>query len=191
MEDPALPAMYKSTRITEDVTIKAGCVDITSENGSDDRLQYASAYAAHTLNGTNVPLLVLYNPLTINSKTNTRMIELSRISLNSDKNGAFRVWVTRDPTAITGATLVTRGNGSFIQTDSPDANPTAVHATSVNIAKMNLITVIPARTNIPVSSNNPFQNRIDFPLVRGDYLVITGTTVNAACEAVVEWGEAL
>jgi hypothetical protein len=39
--------------------------------------------------------------------------------------------------------------------------------------------------------NNPFQNRIDFPLVRGDYLVITGTVVNALCEAVVEWGEAL
>jgi hypothetical protein len=191
MEDPALPAIYKCTRTTGDVSIRAGCVDITSENGIDDRLQYASAYAAQTLNGTHKPMIVIYNPLTINSQTNTRMTELSRISLNSDKNGAFRVWTTRDPTAITGATLVARGNGSFVQTDSPDANPTAIHATSVDIAKMNLVTVIPVRANISVSMNNPFQNRIDFPLVRGDYLVITGTVVNALCEAVVEWGEAL
>lgn len=191
MEDPALPAIFKATRTTEDVSIRAGCVDITSENGIDDRLHYGSAYASATLNGTNTPLVVVYNPPVIGGKTNTRMTELSRISLNSDKNGSFRVWVTRDPTAFTGATLVTRGNGSFIQTDSPDANPTAVRATSVDIAKMNLVTVIPARANIPVSMNNPFQNRIDFPLVRGDYLIVTGTVTNAVCEAVIEWGEAL
>jgi hypothetical protein len=191
MQDPALPCSYKATRTTQDVSIRAGCVDITSENGSDDRLHYGSAYADQTVIGTNDPLIVVLNPLTINSKTNTRMVELSRISLTSDKNGSFRVWVARDPTAIIGATLVARGNGSFIQTDSTDANPTAVHATSVDIAKMTLVTVMPVRANIPVSMDNPFQNRIDFPLVRGDYLVITGTTVNAACEAVVEWGEAL
>jgi len=191
MQDPALPCSYKATRTTQDVSIRAGCVDITSENGSDDRLHYGSAYAAQTLNGTNKPMVVVYNPLTIGGKTNTRMTELSRISLTSDKNGSFRVWVTRDPTAITGATLVARGNGSFIETDSPDANPTAVHATSVDIAKMSLVTVIPVRANISVSMNNPFQSRIDFPLVRGDYLVITGTVTNAVCEAVVEWGEAL
>lgn len=191
MQDPALPCSYKATRTTQDVSIRAGCVDITSENGDDDRLHYGSAYAAQTINGTNAPLIVVLNPLTINSKTNTRMTELSRISLNSDKNGSFRVWVARDPTAIIGATLVARGNGSFIQTDSTDANPTAVHATSVDIAKMTLVTVMPVRANIPMGMDNPFQNRIDFPLVRGDYLVITGTVVNAACEAVVEWGEAL
>jgi hypothetical protein len=191
MQDPALPCSYKATRTTQDVSIRAGCVDITSENGSDDRLHYGSVYATQTLNGTNDPLVVVYNPLTINSKTNTRMVELSRISLNSDKNGSFRVWTTRDPSSFSGATLVARGNGSFIQTDSTDANPTAVHATSVNIAKMTLVTVMPVRANIPVSMDNPFQNRIDFPLVRGDYLIITGTVVNAVCEVVVEWGEAL
>ena len=191
MQDPALPCSYKATRTTQDVSIRAGCVDITSENGSDDRLHYGSAYATQTINGTNVPLIVVYNPLTINSKTNTRMTELSRIILNSDKNGSVRVWTTRDPSSFSGATLVARGNGSFIQTDSTDANPTAVHATSVDIAKMTLVTVMPIRANIPVSMDNPFQNRIDFPLVRGDYLIITGTVANAACEVVVEWGEAL
>jgi hypothetical protein len=191
MQDPALPAIYKCTRTTQDVSIRAGCVDITSENGDDGRLQYASAYAAATLNGTNVPLVVIYNPLTVNGKTNTRMIELAKISLNCDKNGSFRVWTTRDPTASTGATLVARGGGSFIQTDSNDANPAAVAATAVNIAKMNLVTVIPIRANIPKETVNPFQDRIDFPLVRGDYLVITATVSTGAAEAVVEWGEAI
>jgi hypothetical protein len=191
LEDPALPAVFRSVRTSSDVSIFIGCADITSENGDDDRLQYASAYAERTITGTNTPLICIYNPLQIAGKTNTRMLELSRISLTSDKKGVFKVWITRDRAAITGGTFTTRGAGSYVQTDSPDASPGAVPATAINTALLNLVTVIPCQANGTVITNNPFQNRIDFPVVRGDYLVITLTATTAACESVTEWGEAV
>lgn len=191
MQDPALPISYKATRTTQDVAINAGCADITSENGNDDRLQYASAYAERTLNGTDLPAFVLFNPLQINGTTNTRMLELARISLNCDKKAVFKVWVTRNAAAITGATLTTIDAGSFVLTDSPQASVGAVAATSVNTALMKLVTVIPVQSNIQSVTNNPFSDRIDFPLVRGDYLVITATVSTGSCQTVTEWGEAI
>ncbi len=191
MEDPALPAMMKATRTTENVEIHAGCVDISSENGDDDRLQYASVYADSSLNGTDIPLVCLYSPLQVNSATNTRMSELSRISLTCDKKAVFKVWMTRSLSAITGATFVAIGKGSFLQTDSPDTVTGAVKATSVNTALMNLVTVIPVEAGVSKITTNPFQTRIDFPVVRGDYLVITATVSAGNCDAVIELGEAI
>jgi hypothetical protein len=181
----------KAERTTEDVEIHAGCVDISSENGNDDRLQYGSTYAQKTITGTNIPVLCVHNPLQINGKTNTRMVELSRISFNCDKKSLFKVWITRDPTAITGATFATRGFGSFVQVDSPDSVAGAVSATAVTAAKLQLVTAVPLSANDRVEVNNPFQARIDFPLVRGDYLVITNDATAGACEVVAEWGEAI
>jgi hypothetical protein len=191
LEDPALPAFMKAERTTEDVEIHAGCVDITSENGSDDRIQYASAYSSKSVSGTDVPVLCIYNPLQINGKTNTRMLEFARITFNCDKKSLFKVWETRDPTAIIGATFVARGNGSFVQVDSPDAVAGAVFATSVNTAKMNLVTVAPLAASAHAQITNPDKNKIDFNLVRGDYLIITNHVATGACEVVVEWGEAI
>jgi hypothetical protein len=191
IRDPALPAFMKAVRTAADVEIHAGCVDITSENGESDRLQYASTYAQKTISGTSVPVLCVHNPLQIASSTNTRMVELSRISFNCDKKSLFKVWVTRDLTGITGATFATRGNGSFVQVDSPDSVAGAVSATAVTAAKLQLVTAVPLAANARVEVNNPFQGRIDFPLVRGDYLVITNDASTGACEVVCERGEAI
>jgi len=191
ISDPAMPAFFSAARIAGDVEMLIGCVDISSENGNDDRLQYASSYAEKTVNGTDVPVICILNPSTINSKTNTRMLELSRISFNCDKKSIFKVWVTRDPTAITGATFVTRGNGSFTQTDSPDSIAGAVSATAVTPAKLVLVTAVPLAANGFLALNNPFQNRIDFAMVRGDYLVVTNTVATGLSSVVIEWGEAV
>jgi len=188
MEDPALPVYFKSTRITQDVSTFIGCADITSENGSSDRLQYASVATIRTITGTDTPLIVICNPLQINGVTNTRMLELAQITLTSDKKGTFKVWVTRDPAAIIGATFAVRGLGSYVQTD---VSTGAVPATSVNTALLNLVTSIPVQANVTKQVSNPFSARIDFPIVRGDYLVITLTAATASCDAVVEWGEAI
>jgi hypothetical protein len=188
LEDPALPAYFKSVRNTQDVSMFVGCVDITSENGNDDRLQYASAESDRTVTGTNVPLIVIYNPLQIDGRTNTRMLELARITLTSDKRTVFKVWTTRNPAAIIGATFAPRGFGSYVQTDvSPGGTP----ATSINTALLVPVTSIPVNANETKETTNPFSGRIDFLLVRGDYLVISLTASNAACDAVVEWGEAI
>ena len=189
MEDPALPVHFKSTRTTQDVSMFIGCADITSENGSDDRLQYASVVTTRSLNGTDAPFLTVLNPLQINSKTNTRMLELAQITLSSDKKGTFKVWSTRNPAAIIGATFVARGRGSYVELDSVEAG--GIPATSVNVALLDFITAVPVQANVSKVIDIPLGNKISSLVVRGDYLVITGTLITATCEVVVEWGEAI
>lgn len=190
MENPALPATYHCTRTTADVSIYAGCVDITSENGSDDTLQPRVAYANISRNGTDVPVISIHNPLTISGKTNTRTIYPTRISVSCDKKAVFKVFRHRDAGLLTGETFEALGNGSFVQTDSPDTVATAVAATAATVTTMDLIDVI----NVQANGTGEWIKRapnMDFNLVRGDYLTVTVTTLTGLCDVVVSWGEAI
>lgn len=191
MENPALPAAFHCHRHTEDVEIIIGCVDITSENGEDnDMEQYGSSYSENvTVNGTNVPVLVIHNPLLINTKVNTRTITLARANVSCSKKAVFKLWETRSAADITGETLVAVGNGSFVQTDSPDRIAGAVRATAATVANMRFITAIPVEAAIRQQWDNPYRNRIELPVVRGDYIVMTCTATTATAECVMEWGE--
>lgn len=190
MENPALPARFTSTYIGASVSIYIGCVDISSENGSDDKLQPRLAYANITLNGTDLPVLSIFNPLTINSKTNTRTLIPTHITLSCDKKAIFKIFRHRDAGLLTGETFVALGKGSFTQTDSPDTVAGAVVATAASVATMELLGVVNVQANGvgEFKQDNP---RVVFDLVRGDYLTITSTTLNGLCDVVCEWGEAL
>ena len=37
--------------------------------------------------------------------------------------------------------------------------------------------------------DNPYRGRIEFPIVRGDYLVVTCEATTAEADVVIEWGE--
>ncbi len=188
-ENPALPIMFKSVRTTADVSLYVGCADITSENGMPDVEQYASAYASAVSVTTNTPVISIYNPLQINGVTNTRTITLARISFNCSKKGVFKVWMTRSAAAITGETLKVIGDGSFVQCDSVEMDATAVKATAITTANCSLITAVPVEPAVPRLVDNPYQGRIDFPIVRGDYLIVTCTSATATADVVIEWGE--
>lgn len=189
IENPALPVAAKATRTTENVVMNLSCADITSENGRTDTEQYISAYAEAVSVGTDTPVIVLRSPLQINSETNTRTVSLARISFTCTKKAVFKFWTTRAASDITGATYKPVGSGSYLETDSTDMDATAVRATAATIANMRFITAIPveAATRIPV--DNPYRGRIEFPIVRGDYLVITCTAASAAADVVMECGE--
>lgn len=189
LENPALPCRYAAQRTTQNVEINIGCVDITSENGSSEQLQYGSAYAANVAVTTDTPVIVVKQPLLIGSKTNTRDLTLARINFNCSKKAVFKVWMTRNPAAITGATFKSVNSGSFVECDSPDMNPLAVRATAVNTAMLRLVTAVPVEAAVPREVTNPWPNEIIFPVVRGDYLVITCTAATATADCVVEWGE--
>lgn len=192
MQDPALPIAFKATNAGEDVEMNIGCADITSENGSDTVYQYESSFAESVaVNGTNAPVIVIYNPLTINSRVNTRGLQLARISATCSKKATFKVWSGRNAAAITGATLATINAGSFVQTDSPDKVAGAVRATAINTSLLRNITSIPVEAAVPREVDNPIQGRINFPLVRGDYLIITCTASTAIADVVIEWGESI
>lgn len=190
MENPALPAHFRCERTTANVEMHIGCVDITSENGTrNDRESYVSAYSEAVSVGTDQPVLVAHNPLQINSQTNTRTSTLARISVNCSKKAVFKVWVTRDPADITGETLKVVGSGSYMESDSTDMDATAVRATAATIANMQFITSIPVEATKRISVDNPYRDRIEFPVVRGDYIVVTCTASTALADCVIEWGE--
>lgn len=192
MENPALPCNITCTATsTEDVVLKCGCVDISSENGEKNLAEtYVAAYAEQVLAITDTPILSLYNPLLIGTKTNTRSLTLSRISFTNSKKAVFKVWGTRDATAFTGATFQTINSGSYTECDSPDIHATAVRATAVDTSKLQLITAVPVESGITREVDNPYMNLIEFTIVRGDYLVITCTSASGYADVVVEFGEA-
>jgi hypothetical protein len=190
IEDPAMPMRFAAQRVTADVSMTIGCGDISSENGADDTLVPQTSYANITLNGTNLPVMTIHNPLLINSRPNTRTIYPQRISVTCDKKAVFKVWQHRDPGLLTGETLVAIENGSFVQTDSPDTVAGAVVATAATVASMRLVTVLNVQANGSAewTINDP---RIHYDLVRGDYLTITATTTVGLVDAVIAWGEAV
>ena len=190
MENPALPALFECVRTTADVSMRIGCVDITSENGSDNSLHPRVAYANISRNGTDLPVVSIFNPLTINGQTNTRTIYPLRMGFSCDKKAIFKIWRHRDPALLTGETFVALGSGSYVQTDSPDTVATAVAATAATVASMELIDVINVQANGATDWKLP-DSRLDFYLVRGDYLTITVTATVGLCDVVIDWGEAI
>lgn len=192
IEDPALPIAFKATTLGDTVTMNIGCADVTSENGSMSVHQFESSFIdGRSVNGTNVPVMIVYSPLTINGRTNTRGLQLARITVNCSKKATFRVWSGRDPASITGATFQTINSGSFVQTDSPSKAAGAVSATSVNTALLRNISSINVEAAVAREVTNPLRERITFPLVRGDYLIVTCTVASASADCVIEWGESI
>lgn len=190
IENPAMPIAFKATRNTQDVEMNVGCADVTSENGDTDKEQYGSTRAKNYSGaGADFPALVIHNPLQEGGVTNTRTITLARITCNSSKKTALEIWTTRDQTAFTGMTLGNVNFGSFVQTDSPDADVAAVRATAVDLAKLRYVTTINVEANVRAQTDNPYRGRIEFPLVRGDYLVATCEDATASVSVVYEWGE--
>lgn len=189
IQNLAMPISFRATRITQDVGMSIGCADITSENGTVNIEQYNSSAAESVPISTNTPVLCLHSPLQIAGSTNTRTVTLARISFTASKKATFKVWLTRNPAAITGATFIALGSGSFLETDSVADSVGAVKATSVNVALMTRITTVPVEAIVTSRVDNPYRGRIEFPLVRGDYLVITGTGASATTDVVVEVGE--
>lgn len=190
MQNPALPVCFKATRTTADVSMSIGCCDIASENGSDDKIQPRVAYANISRNGTDVPVVSIYNPLQIAGVTNTRTLYLTHVSVSCDKKAVFKIWRHRNPALLTGETFVALGNGSFVQTDSPDTVAGAVAATAATVASMQLVDVLNVQANGTDEFNIALE-RLNYTLVRGDYLTVTVTATTGLADVVVAWGEAV
>ena len=137
-----------------------------------------------------MPIISIYNPLQIGAVTNTRTIYPTRIALSCDKKAVFKVWRHRDPALLTGETFVALGNGSYVQTDSPDTVAGAVAATAATVTGMRLIDVVNVQAAGAGASQivTPLTN---ISMVRGDYLTVTATVVTGLCDAVISWGEAV
>ena len=183
IQNPALPVCYTATRTTQDVSLIIGCADITSEGGVfHNRESYFSTATEKTgFSGTDVPVLSILNPLTVSGDVNTRTATLARITCYASKKSTFKVWTTRDSSLFTGAAFSTVNNGSVVQADTT--------ASAFTVGSANLVTFIPVQAGGTRSVDNPYRDRIEFPVVRGDYLVVTCTISAADVDVVIEWGE--
>lgn len=185
LRNPAMSASYHAENITQEVSLWSGCVDITSEGGSVDREQYGehSADRTVTAGATSGGVLALRSPnLAPNGKINTRDISLARVTITADKKSTFKVYQTRDLTAITAGTWVAHRDGSFIE-----ANDTF---TALDFAKMQDFSTFKPAAGATIIKSNPSKGTIDFYITHGDYIVIACVAGNVvAAEVSIEWGE--
>jgi hypothetical protein len=191
MSNPSLPMVFKATRTTADVVLKIGCADVSSENGREPQEERQSGYAqAVATNGADKPILVIYNPLLINGRVNTRTIHIHSINVRNTKKCIFKLWKTRNAADITGETLVAGYGGkyTYVQSDSTDMNAGAVRATAVTVANLEFLDVFPVEIGAPYDHEFP-NGHVALNIVRGDYLVVTNDSVNGSSDVVLRWGE--
>jgi hypothetical protein len=185
MDNPALPCRFEAdANSTTDVKLICGCVDVSSENGLPaEKAYYTSAVSNEVTCTTDTPIIALRQPNSINGQHNTRDIRLLRITVTSDKKAVVTFWTTRNSSAVVGGSFVrvNGGIGSYIEEN--------LTATSVVTANMHRVTSIPIQAGLTREVTNPEPQIVDFILVHGDYIVLTGTGASANIQAVVEWGE--
>lgn len=185
--NPALSASFEAINNGNEVTIKCGCVDVTSEGGNQVREQFAT-HQSNEVAVTDDVIFGLRVPLLFNGKTNTRDLRRARLSVSSDKKGTFSIYAGRNPTALTinvGAWVAHNGGNVEVFT------PVLSTDSSLDRAKVNLIIKrsIQAGTNEYVTNPEPLH--IDAFLSAGDYFFVTGTGsgASAVMSCTFEWGE--
>lgn len=185
LENPALSVSYHAENITQEVSLWSGCVDTSSEGGIVDRQQYGEHSLDRTVTSGSTAggVLAIRNPaLAPNGKINTRDLSLVRVTITADKKSTFKIYQTRDATAITGGTWNVHRDGSFIE-----ANETF---TALDFAKMQEFSTFKPAAGATIVKDNPSKDVIDFYVIHGDYLVIACTSgANVAAEVSIEWGE--
>lgn len=185
MENPCLPIAYRVTSLGAADGMRSGCADISSSGGNKDREQYGEHSVNRTVTAgtTSGGVLALRNPnLAPNGEINTRDLILARIIITAGGKAEYKVYQTRDATAITGGAWVTSRPGDFVE-----ANTTF---TALDYTKL----LPPFSSFKPAAGEtiikeNPSKDTIDFYGIHGDYLVIACVDgVNIDTQASIEWG---
>ena len=176
--NPALPIAFSCVNQGADVVIRSGCVDLSSEGGQIDRGFYGSVSIDNdngqvAISGFNVPILVVKSNKLFSGKRNTRDIIALLATAYSDQRSIFRVWTTRDETAITlndqSWQSFRDGNIEYLQYDNPDvATPITFDTTKAGL-------VFSARVDQDKSyaTSALFEGRTDIFQTPGDIFIFT------------------
>jgi len=171
----------------QECSIRCGCVDLSSENGTDETQYFISA-VGNAVTVSNAPILAIRIPEMFKSLMNTRDIQLHTIKASVDKKSDIEIYTTRDTTAFTINTgSWTTLNGGNIEV----FKPTAAADSSLDIAKAQLVDVLPAEPNTNNVAVNPSPELIDYFLVHGDYLIIKAVGAQVTARCIVQAGEEL
>lgn len=183
--NPALPLFFQVEKITQDGTLRCGCVDLSSEGGYEDKGEYGSIgmitqTGSVSITGLNIPILAVHIKDTYNGNINTRDVLSLLASAYSDNRSVFRVWQTTDETALilNQQTWTDYGDGNmrFVRYDQPDV----VTPMSLDMTKADLIFTARVDMDSTYSTSALFEGRTDIYLTPGEYLIFTMHRENGA-----------
>lgn len=185
--NPSLSVGLECESGGDDVEIRLGCVDVTSEGGRIPIEHFISASGNEVVVDANGSVLLAVRiPETFIGQLNTKDIDLLRISASSDKKSYVKAFITRDSTALTVVT------GSWVGIDAGnieafqpllDADATFDPAKADELIKKNL------EANTTIDYDNPAPDKIDQYLIHGDYLIVVGYGASANMSASIVMGE--
>lgn len=176
--NPTAPLSYESVNQGDQVTIVSGCVDVTSEGGTKEGGVYGSVSISNNsgqvaINGFNIPIIAIRSKLTKNGFINTQDTLALLASAYGDQRCVFRVWATRDFTAITENDQVwvdfRVGHLEYIEYNLP---PVATPMT-FDTTKATLIFSARVDQDQTYATSALFEGRTDIYLTHGDMFIFT------------------
>lgn len=185
LTNPALPLFFEIKYITQNGTLRCGCVDLSSEGGYEDKGEYGSVgmitqSGSVTITGFNVPVLVINIKDLYNGNINTRDVLALLASAYSDNRSVFRVWNTTDETAIVLNNQIWSdygdGNMRFVRYDQPDV----VTPMTLDTSKAELMYTARVDMDSTYSTSALFEGRTDIYVTPGEYLIFTMHRENGA-----------
>lgn len=197
INNPALPLAFECTKDVDDVVIECGCVDITSEGGSNEAGTYGSISTSTesgstALSGFNEIVIAVRSLKEFNSLINTRCVKNLNVTGYADQRSLMRIWITRDTTAINDGTQLwvpyREGNLGYIEHGETGTEPT------LDTAKAELQFTARIDQDQSFSSTAVFNGITSLCLTPGDILIFTihrenGLAVNAG--VTYEFAEAI
>lgn len=178
--NPALPIAFECENVTDQVVIEAGCVDASTEGGKN----YDGTYGSITIDDDtgsveivgpgsyNNVIIAVHSKSVLNGLVNTRDILNLGLTAYADQRCIVKVWITRDPTAIS------IGTQSWV--DYRDANIEyvirdngAVTPVSLDITKAEKQYSSRVNIDVPFPSDAVFDKAASLNVTPGDYLIFT------------------
>lgn len=207
MYNPALPASYECINLGDQVFIRVGCVDITSEGGEDNGKTYGSI-APPSNNRTisipgpnqyNTPVLVVHNKRTFGSIINTRDVLALLASAYSSERSIITIYATRDDTAITLNDQVYTdyrdGRLEYLTYNlNADGTPLVGTPISFDRTKAELVFSAQIPDNSTYATSALFEGRTEIYQSPGDYFIFAMHRINGGAADVgvtYEFGEAI
>lgn len=178
MFNPALPLAFQSINNGANEKMIFGCVDVTAEGGDDNGKTYGSIGINNNegqvaVSGYNTPIIAVRSKLTVAGLINTRDTLALLASAYADQRCVFRVWATRDFTAITenNQSWADFGDGhlEYIVYDVPDV----VTPMTFDTSKADLIFGCRVDQDQTYATSALFEGRTEIIQSPGDMFVFT------------------
>lgn len=178
MYNPANPLSFSSTNLGDNDAMRFGCVDVTSEGGKNNGKTYGSVSLSGdssqaAISAVNTPVIAIRSKLTVNGLINTRDTLALLASAYGDQRAIFKIWATRDFTAITdgNSTWTDFGDGHLEYAELLTTGGTM----TFDKTKAGNVPIFACRVGIDetYASSALFEDRTDIYLTPGDMFVFT------------------